>query len=96
MGTFFLLLSKIDNINNLKLNLQNNQQVFLTAYDIHDTMMHFIYRKGDINELKKLFSVNDKGNSMYLELMKMKDIVENMMFGNIYNFVFVMNSKIYT
>ena len=68
MGTFFLLLSKNDNINKFKLNLQNNQQVFLTPYDVHDTMMHIIYGNGDINDLKKLFSVNDKGNSVLFEI----------------------------
>ena len=68
MCTFFLLLPKNKNINNFKENLYNNQQVFLTPYDIHDTMLHIIEGKGDLNKLKEIFSANNKGNSVFLEI----------------------------
>ena len=68
MSTFFLLLPKNKNINNFVENLYNNQQVFLTPYDIHDTMLHIIEGKGDLNKLKEIFSANDKGNSVFLEI----------------------------
>ena len=66
MSIFFLLLSKNKNIDNFKLNLENNQQVFLTPYDIHDTMIHIIYGKSMFSEeIKKAYSVNNKGNSVF-------------------------------
>ena len=67
MGTFFLLLTKNKNIENFKINLENNQQVFLTPYDIHDTMIHIIYGKSSMSkeEMQKAFSVNNKGNSVF-------------------------------
>jgi len=69
MGTFILLLSKNDNIDKFKINLQNNQQTFLTPYDIHDTMMHLINGKEkDLDKLKEAFSCNNKGNSVLLEI----------------------------
>ena len=68
MCTFFLLLPKNKNINNFIENLYNNQQVFLTPYDIHDTMLHIIEGKGDLNKLKEIFSANNKGNSVFLEI----------------------------
>ena len=66
MSTFFLLLGKNDNINNFKLNLQNNQQVFLTPYDIHDTMIHIIYGKSMFSEkISQAYSADNKGNSVF-------------------------------
>ena len=66
MSTFFLILSKNDNINNFKSNLQNNQQVFLTPYDIHDTMIHIIYGKSMFSEkISQAYSVENKGNSVF-------------------------------
>ena len=65
MGIFILLL----NGNNKKFekNLINNQQIFLTPYDIHDTLIHIIY--GDNNDgFKNTYSVNNKGNSVFLEI----------------------------
>ena len=64
MSTFILLLSKNNNIGNYRINLLNNQQVFLTPYDVHDTLLHLIYGKsmvaGNIYE-----SVDNKGNSVF-------------------------------
>ena len=69
MSTFFLLLSKNNNIDNFKTNLQNNQQVFLTPYDIHDTMIHMIYGKGIYTEeIYKKYSANGKGSSVFNEI----------------------------
>ena len=66
MSTFFLLLNNNSNIENFKLNLYNNQQVFLTPYDIHDTMIHIIYGKSMFSEeIKKAYSVDNKGNSVF-------------------------------
>ena len=69
MSTFFLLLSKNNNIDEFKLNLQNNQQVFLTPYDIHDTMIHIIYGKRiNTNGIKNAFSADNKGNSVFRDI----------------------------
>ena len=69
MGTFFLLLSKNDNTAKYKTNLEKNQQIFLTPYDIHDTLMYIISGKNnDLNELKNIFSFNNKGTSVFLEI----------------------------
>ena len=42
-----------------------NQQIFLTPYDIHDTMIHIIY--GDSNKDGK-YAVNNKGKSVLLDI----------------------------
>ena len=51
-------------------NLLENQDIMITPYDIHDTMIHIIY--GDDNSLvitkdgdKRGYSVNNKGESMF-------------------------------
>ena len=51
-------------------NLLENQDIMVTPYDIHDTMIHIIY--GDDNSLvmtkdgdKRGYSVNNKGESMF-------------------------------
>ena len=51
-------------------NLLKNQDIMITPYDIHDTMIHIIY--GDKNSLvmtkdgdKRGYSVNNKGESMF-------------------------------
>ena len=51
-------------------NLLKNQEIMVTSYDIHDTMIHIIY--GDKNSLamtqdgdKRGYSVNNKGSSMF-------------------------------
>ena len=64
MSTFFLLLPKNKNINNFIENLYNNQQVFLTPYDIHDTMIHIIYGQ-NTEKVKKSYSADNKGNSVF-------------------------------
>ena len=64
MSTFFLLLPKNKNINNYIENLYNNQQVFLTPYDIYDTMIHIIYGQ-NTEKVKKSFSADNKGNSVF-------------------------------
>ena len=77
MSTFFLLLSKNKNTENFKLNLENNQQVFLTPYDIHDTMIDIIYGKNMLSEeAKKAYSVNNKGNSVFNEINEEERICE--------------------
>ena len=63
-GTFILLLYK-DNkiIKKYENNLLNNQQVMVTPYDIHDTMIHIIYGKNN-KKIKEINSANNKGNSV--------------------------------
>ena len=63
-GTFVLLLYK-DNkiIKKYENNLLNNQQVMVTPYDIHDTMIHIIYGKNN-KKIKEINSANNKGNSV--------------------------------
>ena len=51
-------------------NLLKNQQIMVTPYDIHDTMIHIIYGDDNSHLLskdrdKKGFSVKNKGNSMF-------------------------------
>ena len=64
MSTFILLLSKNNNIENYRINLLNNQQVFLTPYDVHDTLLHLIYGKSMIAG-NIYASVDNKGNSVF-------------------------------
>ena len=64
MSTFLLLLSKNNNIENYKINLLNNQQIFLTPYDIHDTLLHLIYGK-NMNSDDAYASVDNKGSSVF-------------------------------
>ena len=64
MSTFFLLLSKNNNIENYRINLLNNQQVFLTPYDVHDTLLHLIYGKSMVTG-NIYASVDNKGNSVF-------------------------------
>ena len=64
MSTFLLLLSKNNNIENYKMNLLNNQQIFLTPYDIHDTLLHLIYGK-NMNSGDTYASVDNKGSSVF-------------------------------
>ena len=64
MSTFLLLLSKNNNIENYKINLLNNQQIFLTPYDIHDTLLHLIYGK-NMNSCDTYASVDNKGSSVF-------------------------------
>ena len=67
MGTFFLLLSKTNKINNYEKNLLKNQQTFLTPYDIHDTLIHIVYGDNN-NEIKNKYAYNNKGKSVLLEV----------------------------
>ena len=77
MGTFFLLLTKNNNIEKYKLNLENNQQIFLTPYDIHETLLHIIFGKNkNLNDLKDKFSFNNKGNSVFLDINESERICE--------------------
>ena len=70
MGIFILLIN--GNSKKYEKNLLNNQHIFLTPYDIHDTLIHIIY--GDNNDqLKNKNSVEKKGNSVLLEMMNEKD-----------------------
>ena len=67
-GLFFLLLwqnkrKKI--LNNFEENLLNNQQIMLTPYDIHDTMIHILYGNLNDEEIKSKYSMNDKGKSVF-------------------------------
>ena len=68
LGTFFLLLSKNKKLNNYKENLLKNQQILVTPYDIHDTMMHIIFGDNNDNNLKNIYSQNNKGKSVLLSL----------------------------
>ena len=42
-GVFFLLLSKNKKMINYKQNILKNQQILVTPYDIHDTLIHIVY-----------------------------------------------------
>ena len=67
-GTFFLLLYQNNSNDNLKIyeqNLLNNQQVMVTPYDIHDTMIHILYGNNLDEKIKKIYSENNKGNSVF-------------------------------
>ena len=52
-------------------NLEFNQNVLVTPYDIHDTMIHMIYGESEEN-LSMVYSFNKKGNSVfkYIEPME--------------------------
>ena len=65
MGTFFLILSNNKKKSNYEQNLLKNQQIFLTPYDIHDTMIHIIYGDSNINDK---YAVNNKGKSVLLSI----------------------------
>ena len=67
-GIFFLLLYQDKNkqlMNKIENNLFNNQQIMLTPYDIHDTMIHILYWNKNDDKINKLYSVNNKGNSVF-------------------------------
>ena len=69
-GVFFLLLwqnrnKKKNVINEYEENLLNNQQVMLTPYDIHDTMIHILYGNKNKEKLKGKYSSDNKGNSVF-------------------------------
>ena len=67
MGTFILLFSKNKNNQKYKVNLLKNQDIFVTPYDIYDTMIHILY--GDNNNvLKNKYAVNNKGKSVLLSI----------------------------
>ena len=69
MGLFFLILSKNNNIKQFTKNLENNQNVFLTPYDIHDTLIYLSCGKGkNLDELKIMFSRDGKGSSILFEI----------------------------
>ena len=67
MGTFILLFSKNKNNQKYKVNLLKNQDIFVTPYDIYDTMIHILYGD-DNNELKNKYAVNNKGKSVLLSI----------------------------
>ena len=67
-GTFILLLNGHKGIKNYEKNLLKNQHIFMTPYDIHDTLIHIVYGDSNIDEIKSKFSVNYKGNSVLLEI----------------------------
>ena len=68
LGTFILLLSKNKKTNNCRKNLLKNQQILVTPYDIHDTLMHIIYGDNNENNMKKIYSQNNKGKSVLLTI----------------------------
>ena len=64
MGTFFLILCK--NIKRYEEHLFKNQQIMVTPYDIHDTMIHVIYGETITKERERYgYSVKNKGESMF-------------------------------
>ena len=67
-GIFFLLLYQDNNKkfnNKIEENLFNNQQIMLTPYDIHDTMIHILYWNKNDEKIKNFYSFNNKGNSIF-------------------------------
>ena len=68
LGTFILLLSKNKNIKDYNQNLINNQQIMVTPYDIHDTMIHIVMGNYINDDLKKIYSENNKGKSVLLSI----------------------------
>ena len=63
-NTAIFIVSKNNNIENYRINLLNNQQVFLTPYDVHDTLLHLIYGKSMVAG-NIYASVDNKGNSVF-------------------------------
>ena len=68
LGTFFLLFPS-DNDDSYENNLNNNQQVFITPYDIHDSIIDFI--NGDVDYFSK------KGISVIRTMNGLKRTCEN-------------------
>ena len=68
LGTFILILNRKKGFEKYETNLLNNQQILMTPYDIHDTLIHIVYGDNNIDEIKTKFSVNYKGNSVLLEI----------------------------
>ena len=67
-GVFFLLLSKNKKMINYKQNVLKNQQILVTPYDIHDTLIHIVYGDNNDDSMQKVYSQNNKGKSVLLTL----------------------------
>ena len=68
LGTFILLLPTNKNINNYNDNMLKNQQIVVTPYDIHDTMIHMVYGENNNDDMKNIYSENNKGKSVLLSI----------------------------
>ena len=69
MGNFFFILSKNNEIEKYAKNLLYNQNVFLTPYDIYDTLIYLSCGKGkSLEDLKMMLSKDNKGNSVLLKI----------------------------
>ena len=68
LGTFILLLPANKNTKNYNDNLLKNQQILVTPYDIHDTMIHLIYGDNNTDDMKNIYSENNKGKSVLLSI----------------------------
>ena len=64
LGIFILLLSTNKNSNKYDNNLLKNQQILVTPYDIHDTMLHIVYGDNNSADMKNIYSENNKGKSV--------------------------------
>ena len=78
MGTFILLLSRNKFSNIYKENLINNQNILVTPYDIHDTMIHIVFGNNNTtsNNTNIMYSVNNKGQSVFLKIDEYERICE--------------------
>ena len=78
MGNFILLLSRNKFSNIYKENLINNQNTLVTPYDIHDTMIHIVFGNNNItsNNTNIMYSVNNKGKSVFLKIDEYERICE--------------------
>jgi len=69
MGNFFFILIKNNEIEKYAKNLLYNQNVFLTPYDIYDTLIYLSCGKGkSLEDLKMMLSKDNKGNSVLLKI----------------------------
>ena len=65
LASFFIVLHKIGLEKELIQNIQLNQQNFVTAYDIHDTLLSVIYDCYDEECLKNIQNKNRRGKSVF-------------------------------
>lgn len=65
LGSWFILLNKYGFENEIIENLRNNSQVFVTPYDIYDTMLGIIYNCYDLECFKNIKYKSNNGNTVF-------------------------------
>ena len=68
LGSWFILLNKNGIDNNIIQNIRNNEQNFVTPYDVYDTMLSIIYNCYDINCFEKINHKSINGNSIFMKI----------------------------